>query len=503
MSRSAAGRHGKGCLILLCAVATLLGALQAGTASAAVSYLRPDTDLNRGGWSPVGATTAWGALDDQVTETQTPTAADYLTTSKPAEAELDLGSVSLAGASALSASAWFYSSTASPVAFRVLIGRAGTKLAEKTFAHAGWNSMPVTLPAAITQSQFDRLVLELDATTTALTQVRAAFLKLSYTGSRPRVYWGSWIDGDVYTQPGELPWGDAPWDRTTWNRFQSNARRLAGILHFGQPAPWNQRLDKVPLELSRERSAIPMMDMDADGVSLATINSGVKDASIASWAREVAEYKKPFFLRWQWEMNLPTGQLGSEAKANPELFKAVWRRFHNIAVNAGATNITWVWCPNVSFPGSTPLRSLYPGNAYVDWTCMDGYNHGTKTADWDVWTPFLHLFSGTYAELTSPTFEGRDKPIMIGETGSTETGGNKAAWVADALGTTLSRAFPKIRAVVWFNWNIVDPDGVEWDWPIESSAATTRAFANAIYSSYYGLAPPETLVPLKPIQPLP
>jgi endoglucanase len=133
---------------------------------------------------------------------------------------------------------------------------------------------------------------------------------------------------------------------------------------------------------------------------------------------------------------------------------------------------------------------------------MDGYNHGTKTAEWG-WVPFLSLFSGTYAELTSSTFEGRDKPIMIGETGSTETGGSKAAWVADALGTTLSRAFPKIRAVVWFNWNIVHPDGVRWDWPIESSVATTRAFANAISSSYYGLAPAETLVPLKPIQPLP
>src|SRR4029077_15004341 len=143
--------------------------------------------------------------------------------------------------------------------------------------------------------------------------------------------------------------------------------------------------------------------------------SGVKDASIATWAKEVAEYKKPFFLRWQWEMNLTTSPLGAEAKANPELFKSVWRRFHTIAVNAGATNIPWVWCANVSFPGSTPLKSLYPGTAYVDWTCMDGYNHGRKTPDWDVWTSFASVFSGTYGELTNSTFEGREKPIMIGE----------------------------------------------------------------------------------------
>src|SRR5215218_8865027 len=116
MSRTAAGGHGKR-LILLLALSVLPALFQAGTASAAVSYLRPDTDFNRSGWSLVGATTAWSALDDQMTETQTPTAADYLTTNKPAEAELDLSTVSLAGASALSASAWFYSPTASPVVF--------------------------------------------------------------------------------------------------------------------------------------------------------------------------------------------------------------------------------------------------------------------------------------------------------------------------------------------------------------------------------------------------
>lgn len=503
MARLAAGGHGKRFLILLPAVFAVLGLSQVGVASAAVSYLRPDSDFNRSGWNLVGATTASATLDDPVTETGTPTTADYLTANKPAEAEVSLSSVSLAGTSALSATAWFYSATASPVVIRILVGRQGPKLTEKTFAHTGWNSMPVPLPATIAQSELDRLALKLNATTTALVQVRAAFLKLSYTASRPRVYWGSWIDGDVYTAAGELPWGDAPWAGNTWSRFESNARKQAAILHFGQPAPWSRKFDKVPLDLSRGRSAIPMMDMDADGATLSTINSGVKDASIAAWAKEVAEYKKPFFLRWQWEMNLPTSPLGAEAKANPELFKSVWRRFHNIAVNAGATNITWVWCPNVSFPGSTPLRSLYPGNAYVDWTCMDGYNHGKKTPDWDAWTSFASVFSGTYGELTSSTFEGREKPIMIGETGSTEVGGSKANWVADAFGTTLPRAFPKIKAVLWFNWNIVDGDGVEWDWPIESSLGTTRTFANAISSPYYGLAPAETLLPLKPIQPLP
>jgi beta-mannanase len=75
-------------------------------------------------------------------------------------------------------------------------------------------------------------------------------------------------------------------------------------------------------------------------------------------------------------------------------------------------NITWIWCLNVSYFDSTPLKSLYPGNAYVDWTCMDGYNRGTKAGG--LWASFSSVFAGTYAELTSSEFEGRSKLIMVG-----------------------------------------------------------------------------------------
>jgi beta-mannanase len=201
-------------------------------------------------------------------------------------------------------------------------------------------------------------------------------------------------------------------------------------------------------------------------------------------------------------MNIPTSPLGAEAAANPELFKSVWRQFHNMAENAGATNITWVWCPNVKYPGSTPLKSLYPGNAYVDWTCMDGYNHGTKTPEWAPWTSFYDLFSGTYQELVSSEFEGHEKPIMIGETASTEVGGSKPEWISEALGSVLPTSFPRIEAMLWFNWNITE-NGTLWDWPIESSADSTAAFANAISSSFYAPGSFGSLAALTRIQPLP
>ena len=42
------------------------------------------------------------------------------------------------------------------------------------------------------------------------------------------------------------------------------------------------------------------------------------------------------------------------------------------------------------------LASLYPGDEYVDWTGLDGYNWGTNPAKPDGWTSFDQLFSSTY-----------------------------------------------------------------------------------------------------------
>ena len=69
---------------------------------------------------------------------------------------------------------------------------------------------------------------------------------------------------------------------------------------------------------------------------------------------------------------------------------------------------------------------------------------------------------------------------MIAETGSSEKGGSKAAWIRDALEVQLPQTFPAVKGLVW--WNRAD-DG--WDWPIETSAPATAAFAAGISSPYY------------------
>ena len=85
-----------------------------------------------------------------------------------------------------------------------------------------------------------------------------------------------------------------------------------------------------------------------------------------------------------------------------------------------------------------PLSGLYPGDAYVDWTCLDGYNGNNP------WTSFHNLFMPTYARITGTI--APSKPMIVGETGSTESGGSKAQWITNML-SDLPVSFPNIHGL--------------------------------------------------------
>jgi beta-mannanase len=185
---------------------------------------------------------------------------------------------------------------------------------------------------------------------------------------------------------------------------------------------------------------------------------------------------------WQfpWSEQVNGNQPGDYVKA--------WKHVHDIFTQAGATNVTWVWAPNIIGPNTTPLASLYPGDTYVDWLAMDGYNWGSDHSN--VWQSFSQVFAPTYSALTQLA---PGKPIMLAETASSENGGSKAAWITDAMQTQLPANFPMIKALVWFNWNAGDST---LSWPINSSQSALDAFKSAVGSSYYAA---NTFASLKPV----
>ena len=241
----------------------------------------------------------------------------------------------------------------------------------------------------------------------------------SATGAH-RFLWGAWI-GKQFTGTA------APWD---WNAVKDFEARNAGgrqisVIHWGVMTPWEHPFNHWVGTFNdvQGEGAVSLVDMDTGTVPLRAIADGAYDSALQTWASQAASWGQDFFLRFDWEMNgrwYPWGTRPSN-KNTPAAFVAAWRHVHNIFSAAGATNVDWVWCPNYDpYHEMTNLAKLYPGKAYVDWTCLDGYNRDTP------WTSFNNLYASTYREVTRLA---PNKPLMLGEVASTEHGGRKAQWI--------------------------------------------------------------------------
>lgn len=293
------------------------------------------------------------------------------------------------------------------------------------------------------------------------------------------IYWGAYVEGrQTYASLYGGSWGDSPWDGNTVTRFQRDAGKRMAIEHYGQPPPWISQFDGHAAQLAVRRGAIPALDMSSEDAPLADVAAGRYDAGIKSWADAVRQFGHPLFLLFDEEMNGTWYQWSAGRNGNTAAdYIAAWRHMHDVVQGEGATNVTWVWCPNVDPDHAfTPYSALYPGDAYVDWTCLNGYNWGRKQ-----WLTFNQVFARSYRDLLAVA---PNKPIMIGEMSSDEVGGSKGAWITNALTKELPRHYPRVKAVLWFNWRISE-DGQSWPWDIESSAAAQKAFARAIGSTYY------------------
>jgi beta-mannanase len=301
------------------------------------------------------------------------------------------------------------------------------------------------------------------------------------------IYWGTYIS-------------NAPADTRLIDAFEAAVGKKESIVHWGQP--WYnggtaQTFQASRFNSVRTRGSIPMVtwgswdrangSKDQPDFRLATIASGKYDNYITQWAKDAKAWGHPFFLRFDIEMNgdwqFPWAEKINGNKAGD--FVKAWRHVHDIFTNVGATNATWVWCPNVSGTKTTPMKELWPGANYADWTCLDGYN-GAGSQN-QAWLTFTQVFNGAGVKGRGNSYDEVEsiapgKPVMIGETSTSEKGGSKPDWITSALTSELPGSFPGVQAVVWTDWNAGDPN---LDWPIDSSPASLSAFARAIASPLF------------------
>jgi beta-mannanase len=181
----------------------------------------------------------------------------------------------------------------------------------------------------------------------------------------------------------------------------------------------------------------------------------VHDSDLRRIARDVAEFGDAVLFRLNNEMNgdwvVYSGYWTSQ---DAEIFKAVWRHLFRIFQEEGATNAIWVWNPHDrSFPPFAYNHALMydPGPRYYDVVGLTGYNNGTYYPN-EAWRTFDEIYRPLYDAYVTYF---PDKPFMITEFASSSIGGDKAAWIRDAL--TRLTEYPKIKIAIW--WNDVDMDG--------------------------------------------
>jgi Glycosyl hydrolase family 26 len=189
---------------------------------------------------------------------------------------------------------------------------------------------------------------------------------------------------------------------------------------------------------------------------------------LTQYAKDVASYGKPVLLRPMHEMNIPgwywsIGPSAGCGTIQDQDYVAAWRRIVGIFRDQRATNARFVWCINHINLNSATYTSAFPGDDYVQYVAIDGYNWGGKK-----WRGFDQIFAPAYRALG----EISTRPILIAEWASAESGGDKAAWIADAFSRIAAGAYPRIAGLVWFDRAYPGQP----PWPIDSSPAAATAY---------------------------
>jgi beta-mannanase len=187
--------------------------------------------------------------------------------------------------------------------------------------------------------------------------------------------------------------------------------------------------------------SIPLLDWGCadNGTQVA---SGADDEQITAYAQALKAFGKPVFLRWCWEMNLVESH---PEVGGPSGFVTAWVHIWTLFHQVGATNVSFVWCPALTGVDPAPY---YPGNPYVDWIGVDGYDRsGTST--------FADIFSAFYQQ-----WAGHGKPMMVAETGSASA--DQADYL-QSVGSGMP-TLPQFKAIVYF-----DAGGPAANWQLQGS----------------------------------
>jgi hypothetical protein len=242
---------------------------------------------------------------------------------------------------------------------------------------------------------------------------------------------------------------------------------------------WNA-FPKEFLDFVVGKGAMPMVTIGSPG-SLVEVAGGQHDQVIGKWAQAAKAYPHVIYVRLMWEMNggWYTWGFGNKGNTAPQ-YVAAFRHIVDVFHQSNVENVQFVWCVSASAQRKgPPLKDFFPGDEYVDWVSMDGYNHqGGRPISLQA------VFMDAYEQLTKMS----NRPVMIAETGTVEDSADpsaKAKWLTEGFLRTIPQKMPRVKAVLYF-----DAPGQGFTYPLHSSQASFEAFKQIVASPLYQASAP-------------
>ena len=203
------------------------------------------------------------------------------------------------------------------------------------------------------------------------------------------------------------------------------------------------------------------------GTSVSSIAEGKSDAYIKTFAAQAKASGVSVMLAPFHEMNGNWDPWGGYNSANKQINTAktiidAWRRIHSFFPDA--KNVKFAWAVNnVSVPNilANDMSVYYPGDAYVDYVGVDGFNFNNP------WQSFAQVFDKAINKVSV-----YKKPIYIFSMGCVANP-KKADWIKEGLGKHVHQY--KIAGWVWFN-----QDGGDGNWVVNSDPDSLAAFKAVI-----------------------
>jgi Glycosyl hydrolase family 26 len=253
---------------------------------------------------------------------------------------------------------------------------------------------------------------------------------------------------------------DAPASWSQVAKFTSATGVKPGIVVYY--SPWKDQFSTAYAQAAWDHGAYVLVQLQPNGVTLASIAAGGSDTYLRSYARAVVAFGHPVILSFGHEMNGDWYSWGY-GHASPADFVAAWRHVVRVFRAAGAANVTWLWAPNTIQGAASSLSQWWPGAAWVDWTGIDGYYFGPGDT-------FASVFGSTIADIRSFS----SAPLLIAETAV----GPTASRVSQISGLFAGVRAENLAGVVWFDE--AQHAGIyHQDWRLEDDPAALAAFAAA------------------------